>query len=68
MFLINDTMEERHQTIRSFLSSDPMIAVILAAADFEWTVRRAILALGTLPTKEIRKHFEVARTLQLKRI
>jgi len=34
---------------------DPAIAIILAAADFEWTVRRAIVALGSHPTKFIRK-------------
>jgi hypothetical protein len=66
MFLINDTLEARHQTIRNFLLSDRMIAVILAAADFEWTVRRAILGLGISPTKEIRRRFEAERTSGLK--
>ena len=52
MFLVNDTLAERHEQIRSL---EPFIGVILAAADFEWTVRRAILALGTRPTKDIRQ-------------
>jgi len=54
VFLINDTRAQREEKIRSFLEEDPAVAIILAAADFEWTVRRAILALGRSPTKNIR--------------
>ena len=53
MFLVHDTLEERQEKIASF--DDPFIAVLLAAADFEWTVRRAILALGSSTTKEIKE-------------
>lgn len=57
MFLVSDTQRERHELIRSFLSKERApIAVILAAVDFEWTLRRAILALGTTSTKHIREH------------
>jgi hypothetical protein len=56
MFLISDTLETRQEKIRGFLHSEPVIAVLLAAADFEWTIRRAILALGKNPTKHIREH------------
>ena len=42
MFLIKDTLEQRQDKIRSFLPGEPVIAILLAAADFEWTVRRAI--------------------------
>lgn len=52
MFLVNDTISERHEQIRAL---DPSMGVILAAADFEWTVRRAILALGTQPTNAIQQ-------------
>ncbi len=55
MFLVSDTMEKRHSRIREFLGSEDAIAVLLAAADFEWTVRRSILALGKSPTKKIRE-------------
>jgi len=55
MFLITDTLEGRQTKIRSFLVAEPAIAVLLAAADFEWTVRRAILALGYRPNAIIRK-------------
>jgi hypothetical protein len=56
MFLVSDTPKARHEKIRSFLEREPVIAVLLAAVDFEWTVRRAILALGNNPTKFIREN------------
>jgi hypothetical protein len=56
MFLVSDTPKARHEKIRSFLEREPVIAVLLAAVDFEWTVRRAILALGRNPTKFIREN------------
>ncbi|MFZ1536486.1 MAG: hypothetical protein WAT23_03770 [Chromatiaceae bacterium] len=55
MFLVSDSQQNRHDLIESFLKEDTAtIAVILAAIDFEWTIRRAILALGCSPTKYIR--------------
>ncbi len=55
MFLVRDRIEARHEKIRTFMGSDDAaIAVLLAAADFERTVRRAILALGNTPTKQLR--------------
>lgn len=55
MFLVSDSQQSRHDLIKSFLKDDSAtIAVILAAIDFEWTIRRAILALGCSPTKHIR--------------
>ena len=50
MFLVDDTLSQRQSRIRSY---EPFVGVILAAVDFEWTVRRAILALGKSPTKQI---------------
>jgi hypothetical protein len=61
MFLVSDTLIERQKKIRSFLPNDPAIAVLLAAADFEWTARRAILALGKSPTKEIHERMDKER-------
>jgi hypothetical protein len=54
MFLVKDNINYRQTKIRSFLSNEPAIAVILAAADFEWSVRRAIRALGTHKPNETR--------------
>lgn len=54
-FLVSDSQKERHAKILRFLADgEPVIAVLLAAADFEWTVRRAILALGSSPNTVIR--------------
>jgi hypothetical protein len=56
MFFVSDSQKERHTRIRAFVTDESAtIAVILAAVDFEWSVRRAILALGTSPTKHIRE-------------
>jgi hypothetical protein len=54
MFLANDKPEHRHTKIRSFLPDEPVIAILLAAVDFEWTIRRAIIALGTNTNRSIR--------------
>lgn len=54
-FLVGDSQLARHARIKGFLAEgEPVISVILAAADFEWTVRRAILALGKSPNADIR--------------
>jgi hypothetical protein len=56
MFWVNDTIEARHAKIRGFAARDVAVAgYILAAADFEWTIRRAILALGHRATGAIRE-------------
>lgn len=59
MFYVTDTLESRHRMIRSFYKKDSIcIAALLAAADFEWTLRRSIIALGTEPTADIRIRIE----------
>lgn len=55
MFLVSDTLASRQAKIKSFLGSEPAISVLLAAADFEWTIRRAILLLGDDPNVVIRE-------------
>ena len=57
MFLVYDSHVERVKKIRSLIDFDIVIAVIVAAVYFEWTVRRAILALGASPTKYIRENY-----------
>lgn len=55
MFLVKDCHEGRKSKIRSFLEQgEPAIAVILAAANFEWTLRRVIIILGKSTTADIR--------------
>ncbi|MCX6964038.1 MAG: hypothetical protein NTW41_01615 [Verrucomicrobia bacterium] len=62
MFTYRDKQSTRHSRIRSFLKTDPFVAVILSAIDFEWTVRRAILGLSGLPTKPIHEIFKSERS------
>lgn len=54
MFLTSDTFAERQQRIRSFDDNDVFIGVLLATMDFEWTLRRAIIALGYQKNSTIR--------------
>jgi hypothetical protein len=55
MFFVNDSIDARHSKIRRHIEKDAALGLILAAIDFEWTVRRAILALGKSPTKIIKE-------------
>ncbi len=54
MFLVSDSQSDRHTRIRAFKGQDASIGAMLATIDFEWTVRRAILACGTSPNATIR--------------
>lgn len=54
MYFVSDTRLQRTSKIHSFIVSDPQIAVIIAAADFEWSYCRCVLALGKSPTSELR--------------
>lgn len=54
MFFVRDKIEDRHAKVASFLETEPVIAIILAAVDFEWTLRRAIIGLGSSPNRELR--------------
>ena len=55
MFLVRDNFESRKKRILSFITdNDAPIAVFLAAANFEWTVGRAIMALGNSPNSILR--------------
>lgn len=54
MFLVTDSLNKRQEKIQVFLQEgEHAIAVLLAAADCERTLRRAILALGVTPTREL---------------
>ncbi|WP_411872626.1 hypothetical protein [Vulcanococcus limneticus] len=59
MFRVSDSLENRRARIqRSIDDGESAIAFILAAADLERTVRRAIIALAAGPTKEVRETIE----------
>ena len=58
MFLVSDTLNGRQKLIRSYSGKNITLGVLLSVVDFEWTVRRAIIALGFEPTKHIRKSID----------
>lgn len=64
MFKIYETRENREELMKKILSEDPCVALVIAFIDFEWTVRRCILALGKSVTKDIRAKF--SRELPIK--
>ncbi len=57
MFKIYETRENREELMKKLLSEDPCVALVIAFLDFEWTVRRCVLALGKSTTKDIRAKF-----------
>lgn len=57
MFKIYETRENREELMKKILSEDPCVALVIAFIDFEWTVRRCVLALWKSTTKDIRAKF-----------
>lgn len=55
MFLAGDNAGRREQKVRSYLSREPGISLLLAAVNFEWTVSRAVLFLSRTPNAELRR-------------
>lgn len=62
--LFSVTQEDRTKRsarIREFFKVQPALAYLMAAFDFEWTVRRAILLLGKCPIPVIKARFDNKR-------
>lgn len=55
MFLASDQVTHREQKIRRFLASDPSLALVLAAVNFEWTVCRAVLFVSQTANTALRQ-------------
>jgi hypothetical protein len=55
MFFVGDKPHHREQKIRKYLDEDPMIAILLAAANVEWTVGRCIIFFSAAPNVEVRE-------------
>lgn len=59
--LFSVTQEDRARRsaqIREFFKVQPALAYLMAAFDFEWTVRRAIVLMGTCPTSVLHERFK----------
>lgn len=54
MFLVSDGRKNRKAQVRRLAAQDIAVGVLVAAADFEWTCRRGILAMGNDPTLAIK--------------
>lgn len=55
MFLVSHSLDVRAKEIRGWLYGQPSIALLVAAAYFEWTVCRVILALSRRPNLDVRQ-------------
>ncbi|MDD2230682.1 MAG: hypothetical protein PHY48_14950 [Candidatus Cloacimonetes bacterium] len=56
MYYVRDSYQGRRAKILQFRNEqDICIAIFLAAADFEWTIRRIILSLSLIPNKIVRE-------------
>lgn len=64
MFLVKDTSTEREERIKRLSAEDPALAELLGVIHVEWTMRRAIIALGISPNVEIRKALESCHGLK----
>jgi len=68
MFNVGFGSENRENRIRKIAKEDLTVGVILAAVHFEWMMKRAILALGTSPTPQLREELkDVSRRVSQKR-
>ena len=58
-FKVEDRYDHRKAAIYAMLEGgQPSLAVVCAAADLEWTLRRAIIALGMGPNTALRTELE----------
>jgi hypothetical protein len=56
MFLVKDGEKDRCTRIGRFLGEgEPAIAALLAVIHFEWTLRRALIALSCSPNRHVRQ-------------
>lgn len=55
MFLVSDTSQARELRIRTLLQDDASLGALLAVVNLEWTIRRAIIALGSSPNLDLRE-------------
>jgi hypothetical protein len=58
MVFVSDTEFHKPKRTIELLAREPMIAVLLAAANFEWTVGRCILIFGNSANVDVRRALE----------
>jgi hypothetical protein len=65
VFLVSDSLANRARHVRSQLSVNPSVAVVVAAAYFEWSICRVIVALSCCPNVSVRE--DLAKVYGLER-
>lgn len=55
--VMGNSRESRRKRIEAIAHQEPCLGFLAALFDFEWMIRRAILALSTSPTPDIRSYF-----------
>ena len=64
LFTVGFGNANRANKICDIAKTDHTTAVILASVHFEWMIKRAILKLGTSPTKQLREDLENVYSLR----
>jgi hypothetical protein len=64
MFFVSDRKDLKERRIKDTLLREPMIAVLLAAANIEWTIGRTILMLSESPNVDVRDRLNATHGLK----
>jgi hypothetical protein len=64
MFFVSDRKELKERRIQEALIREPMIAVLLAAANVEWTIGRSILMCSESPNRDVRDSLDQTHGLK----
>lgn len=57
-WVTRETRASREQRIRDIFAKEPAYGYLMAAFDFEWTIRRAIVLMNPCPTMTINTHLK----------
>ncbi len=60
-WVTKERRQERESRIREIFVKEMALGYLMAAIDFEWTIRRAIVLMNTCPTAILKKALEVKR-------
>jgi hypothetical protein len=64
LFFVSDRKELKERRITEMLGTEPMIAVLLAAANVEWTIGRSILVFSQSPNMDVRDRLDKTHGLK----
>lgn len=64
MFFVSDGKAIKERRIKETLVREPMIAVLLAAANVEWTIGRTILMFSQNPNADVRNRLDATHGLR----